>query len=149
MCWQRMDERHWDRPTEVSFLDRDSSGDGGYLVSDAERDAALAALRRHAAGGVLTVAEFGERSEEALAARTRDQLRLAFRGLPRPVAGAEAFVPRSSRRPRWIPFPLLPLVVIALIATHGWALIPLAWLLFAFFGPWRRYHGRRSRRATL
>lgn len=53
-------------------------------ASDAERDAALNLLAAHYADGRLERAEFDDRAEAALTARTRDQLRTLFSDLPGP-----------------------------------------------------------------
>ncbi|MHB8575599.1 MAG: DUF1707 SHOCT-like domain-containing protein [Dehalococcoidia bacterium] len=131
-------------------LDPVSRGD--ELISDAEREYALDALRRHAADGRLAVQEFSDRSEEALMARTADQLGASLRDLPQQtyeLGESGAGARRSTGRPRWIPLPILMLLVVALVASHGWAIVPLAWLLFAVFGPWRRRHEGRYRRTRV
>jgi hypothetical protein len=51
-------------------------------VSDAERDAALAQLREHAASGRLSLDELDDRSGRVLAARTRGELDRALGDLP-------------------------------------------------------------------
>lgn len=55
---------------------------GAIRVSDAERDAAVAELSQHYQQGRLTGAEFDERSGQAFAARTGDQLHALFVDLP-------------------------------------------------------------------
>jgi hypothetical protein len=51
-------------------------------VSDAERHRVVTLLQDHCAQGRLTVDEFSERTGEALAARTRDDLDHVLRELP-------------------------------------------------------------------
>ncbi len=51
-------------------------------VSDAERQATVQALERHARDGRLTLAEFDERSEQAWAARTGADLARLTADLP-------------------------------------------------------------------
>jgi hypothetical protein len=51
-------------------------------VSDAERQRVVAMLQEHCAQGRLTVDEFAERTEEALASRTRADLDRVLRELP-------------------------------------------------------------------
>lgn len=51
-------------------------------VSDAEREAAVVALREHAAEGRLTLEEFTDRMSSAYAAVTRDELEQLTRDLP-------------------------------------------------------------------
>lgn len=55
---------------------------GAIRVSDAERDAAVAELSQHYQQGRLTGEEFDERSGQAFAARTGDQLHALFVDLP-------------------------------------------------------------------
>lgn len=112
-------------------------------VSESERDAALAALRRHAAADRLSVKEFGQRSDEALAATSRAELYAALRDLPASDARGGGLSGRHAGP--FGPLPLLPIVaivlVVLLVASHGWFIFPLAWLLFAVLRPW----GRRRR----
>jgi hypothetical protein len=58
---------------------------GAIRVSDAERDATVAELSQHYQQGRLTAEEFDERSAQALAAKTGDQLHALFVDLP-PIA---------------------------------------------------------------
>ena len=55
-----------------------------YLLADADRDRASQSLRRQYECGRLTFDELSERTELALRARTRSELRAALRGLPAP-----------------------------------------------------------------
>ena len=55
---------------------------GAIRVSDAERDAAVAELSQHYQQGRLTVEEFDERSGQAFAAKTGDELHALFVDLP-------------------------------------------------------------------
>lgn len=66
-------------------------------VSDRERDGVVELLSEHAATGRLTLAEFEERTEQALAAKTRADLDGLLRDLPSDVA------PPTNRRKvtRW------------------------------------------------
>jgi Domain of unknown function (DUF1707) len=64
---------------------RDNRGRAGALrASDTERGAAVSSLATHFADGRLERAEFDERADAALAARTRDELRVLFADLPGP-----------------------------------------------------------------
>jgi hypothetical protein len=65
------------------------------LASDAERERAVARLRRAAADGRLTVEELDERCEQAYAARTHAQLRALLADLP----GGELPVSAPPRAP--------------------------------------------------
>ena len=51
-------------------------------VADTDRDRAVDELREHAVAGRLTLEEFGERVDQAYAARTRGELDLVLRELP-------------------------------------------------------------------
>jgi hypothetical protein len=53
------------------------------VAGDRDRERAVAALREHYVGGRLTVEDLARRTERALAARSRHDLRRALRGLPR------------------------------------------------------------------
>ncbi len=77
---------------------------GVIRVSDAERDAAVAELSQHYQAGRLTAEEFSERSGQAFAAMTGDQLHALFDDLPPvtsrqpvPVPQADPPVPRARR----------------------------------------------------
>lgn len=67
----------------------------GLRASDADRNAMVLALREHVAAGRLTLEEFSERTERALAATTIDELEGIDRDLP-PASGEE----RPRRRPK-------------------------------------------------
>ena len=57
-------------------------------ASDADRDRAVMQLREHTAAGRLTLEEFSERSEKALAARTTTELEELARDLPASTASS-------------------------------------------------------------
>ncbi|RLV49591.1 DUF1707 domain-containing protein [Nocardioides mangrovicus] len=113
-----------------------------WRITDGDRHSALQALGEHYAAGRLDAAEFDERSERALAARTNQDLRPLFADLPPPHgprttppgAPTPAVAAGTFRRPgpRGLPFPLLPLLVLAVVfvAFHGFWLLPLAFLGF-------------------
>jgi hypothetical protein len=61
-----------------------ATGGEPLRASDSERDAAVHLLAAHYAEGRLDRAEFDERADAALAARTRGQLRALFTDLPGP-----------------------------------------------------------------
>src|SRR5262245_41770565 len=54
----------------------------GMRASDADRERVVAALQRHTAAGRLTIEEFTERVDRALASRTHAQLAAVVRDLP-------------------------------------------------------------------
>lgn len=68
-------------------------------ASDGERDEVVALLQRHFADGRLTQAEFGERADAALTARTRDQLDALTGDLP--AAGVRPGQPAPAPEP-WL-----------------------------------------------
>jgi hypothetical protein len=65
-------------------------------ASDADRDRTIADLREHTAVGRLTLEEFSERADRAVAAKTLSELEEIRRDLP----GAPP-VTRARRRPKW------------------------------------------------
>jgi hypothetical protein len=65
-------------------------------ASDADRDRAIAELREHAALGRLTLEEFSERADRAVAATTVSELEEIRRDLPSTAPAA-----RASRRSKW------------------------------------------------
>jgi hypothetical protein len=67
---------------------------GAIRVSDAERDAAVAELSQHYQQGRLTATEFDERSGQAFAAKTGDDLRALFVDLP-PIASSRPPLPHD------------------------------------------------------
>jgi hypothetical protein len=74
------------------------------LASDAERERASEVLRQASVEGRLTLDEFSERVEQALAARTRDQLQAVTRDLPviaptHPVHPVQAVRGTVARQP--------------------------------------------------
>jgi hypothetical protein len=74
-------------------------------ASDAEREAAAAALRAHLAAGRLTVDEFSERIDRAFRASGVDELRALVADLPAPpVAPSAAPPPRRRLWPGNLPF---------------------------------------------
>ena len=106
-------------------------------VSDAERDDVVEQLSRHTADGRLSLDEFEERVEQALASTTRRDLDVTLRGLPAsPPAGRrriDASAPlRIATR--------LALVALAVVALGAWVL----WIVVAF--AWCHLNGRAHRR---
>jgi ABC-type multidrug transport system fused ATPase/permease subunit len=127
------------------------------LVGDRDRDRAGSALRRHFVHGRLSTAEFEERIDLTLRARSRDHLDAAMDGLP-PAwwdlpGGVHAAAWRLRRRARRVRFffALVRLwlkVNLALLLALGLALVVgapvamtlgaavVAWALVSF-GVWR------------
>jgi hypothetical protein len=84
----------------------------GLRASDADRERAVAALQRHTAAGRLSLDEFAERVDRALAARTHADLVAITRDLP-----VESTVDHAaSARQLAIAF-LLALIALAVIGT--------------------------------
>jgi hypothetical protein len=65
-------------------------------ASDADRDRTIAELREHAAVGRLTLEEFSERADRAVAAKTVSELEEIRRDLPTTLPAS-----RASRRSKW------------------------------------------------
>ena len=113
--------------------------DPDLRVSQAERDEVATQLARHFADGRLTVEEYEERIEAALAARTGHDLEPLLADLPareppaspRPVANPW----RRPARRRWPTARVIAIaaVVVLAIATGPWALW-LLWPAFMFTG---------------
>lgn len=80
----------------MSMEPKQSSGasEADLLVSTAEREQSLALLRGAAADGRLSLEEFSERSEAALSARTRGELRAVTQDIA-PVASGSAATSRA------------------------------------------------------
>jgi hypothetical protein len=66
-------------------------------ASDADRDRTIADLREHTAVGRLTLEEFSERADRAVAAKTLSELEEIRRDLPSAVPA-----PRARRRAKWL-----------------------------------------------
>ena len=136
-------------------------------ASDAERENALRILGMHYADGRLDRAEFDQRADAALAARTRDRLLALFTDLPGPKpvpslmnersdavrqASAAAVADRSRGRSAvfstrlWRPpLVLVPMLLAfaVLAALHGappFPLIPLAFILMRRHRRWNRWN---------
>lgn len=127
---------------------------GAVRASDTEREEALRSLAGHFSEGRLERAEFDERAEVALEARTRDELRALFTDLPtRPAAVARRDAGKADAPPapnRRVPiragrpplFPLVPILLALSVAAvvHGLPPFPLIALLAVVAA------GRRNRR---
>jgi hypothetical protein len=115
-----------------------ATADPTMRVGQVERDAVIEQLGRHTADGRLTLVEFEERVEEALGAKTRGELDLVLRELPRLDRERAERDARRGVRSRhhehrgFAPTPTLLLVAviaIAVVAGAPWLLWSLFWLV--------------------
>jgi Domain of unknown function (DUF1707) len=137
--------RHnWD-PT-YAFAGRRSTPPGSDMrASDAERNEVADKLSHHFSEGRLDAAEFKERLDRAMGAKTRGDLHGLFDDLPtvRPTPPPEV----RRRRSRLIPFLLI--IAFLTVATGAslsfWPFVHIPWLLFVIAGLyiWHRTGGMR------
>jgi hypothetical protein len=129
-------------------------GDAGadLRVSDAERNEVAEALSKHYADGRLDAAEFKERLDQAMSAKTRRDLSGLLADLPGTAPAVPASGPVPHRRHR-----ALAVVAVALVLTGLFsALVPphVPWLVIAvivflvlrhdrFGRSYRRHYRRR------
>ena len=101
--------------------------DRSLRAADADREAVAESLREQHLAGRLDTDELQERIERCYAARTYGELDEVLVDLPRPQ-------PRASSRgnafpwPRAALFPLMPLLIVVLVVSHGhllWLAVPL------------------------
>ncbi|MEU3625451.1 hypothetical protein BS329_22410 [Amycolatopsis coloradensis] len=100
-------------------------------ISDRDRESALTALGEHLSVGRIDIDEFGERSAQVTAAKTRGELSEIFLDLPEPHPGFDAPVPVATepekpwagispmQRVMGALLPILFIASIALIVTTG------------------------------
>ena len=120
----------------------------GMRVSDAERAAVADQLSRHYGDGRLSQAEFDERLDQAMRAKTHADLGGLLDDLPGPGAPAVPSPPPAAPQRHRI---LAPLLVIAIIITTVhlafWTLHLLPWLLIGLLAfLWLRHSPRSHRR---
>ena len=106
--------------------------DRSLRAADADREAVAERLREQHLAGRLDTEELQERIDRCYAANTYAELDEVLVDLPRPQ-------PRTRQRgtgfpwPRAALFPLMPLLIVALVVSHGhllWLAVPLVfWLL--------------------
>jgi hypothetical protein len=104
--------------------------DRSLRVGDREREAVGELLREHHVEGRLDADEFQARLEQSLAAKTYADLDVLVADLPRPEEERRRDVRYRRRFP--MPFPLVPLVLVALIVALGHGFWPVFPLLFVF-----------------
>ena len=88
-------------------------------ASDAERERTLTELRAHASDGRLTVDELAERTDAALAARTRAELSALTADLPRTRRRSDPQRARASRRSELRTYAGVMLLLVAIWALTG------------------------------
>jgi hypothetical protein len=135
---------------------------GGYAhrdirVSDAERTEVADRLSKHYSDGRLDQAEFDERVDQAMRAKTQSDLSGLFDDLPDPEETEPSGPQRSARLAprrrddRHRPFLLYVLVIVvaAFLVTRTinqfyvpWQLIGVIVLLGLVFAPWHHHHHR-------
>jgi hypothetical protein len=118
----------------------------GTRASDAERERAADALRRHHADGRLTTDELEERTARAYAAKTLGDLDRLFSDLPRlrPPDNEQPQRRRLSLPAFALPILAALLAIAVLTSAHFlWLAWPLMFFLFFRFA--RRGYGWRSR----
>jgi hypothetical protein len=140
---------------------RASSVDPQLRVSDAERADVADRLSKHYSDGRLDQAEFNERLDRAMKAKTQSDLNGLSADLPatedRGKQVRQRSAPPPNRRPRHRIIGLVLIIVIAAVVGHALALPfffwhPLGglfpWLLIGLlaFLWWRSSSGRRSQR---
>jgi hypothetical protein len=123
--------------------------DGHLRVSDAERTEVADRLSKHYADGRLDQAEFNERLDQAMAAKTQFDLNGLFDDLP-PLDGSNGVEPRRPRNVRPHNHRLLMVIVVVVIAAgvgHSLAHLYHPWLLLAILAAvWLLRHDLLARR---
>ena len=148
----RYREDAWSRGGWTWTVDADEPErrDPDLRVSQAERDEVVALLAGHYADGRLTVEEYEERVEAALAARTGRDLEPLLEDLPAADPPPARARPRRRPEPRPVHAPVIPArllavaaVIVLAIVTGPWALW-LLWPALVFTGGcgFGRRHGR-------
>jgi hypothetical protein len=121
---------------ETSYSRGSGPRDRRLRAGTEERETVAEILRREHVAGRLDDSEFDERLERCLSAKTYHELDELLVDLPIEQPGS--LPPRWSFRP-W-PLLLLPLIGVAIVASHGhavWLLVPL----FFWFGICRFFWG--------
>ena len=136
--------RNWD-PT-YAFAGRRNTPPGSDMrASDAERNEVADKLSHHFAEGRLDAAEFKERLDRAMGAKTRGDLHGLFDDLPTVRAAPPAQV--RHRRSRIVPFFLI--IAFLTVATGAslsfWPFVHIPWVLIVIAGLyiWHRAGGSR------
>jgi DUF1707 SHOCT-like domain len=114
---------------EGSYSRRSGPRDRQLRVGNAEREAVADILRREHLAGRLDTDEFDERVGRCLAAKTYAELDELISDFPADEREARRVTRNWGWRPWPLPFVFLPLLVAAIVFSHGRA----AWLLVPFF----------------
>jgi len=148
--------------SRASSVHAASSGSPSMRVSDAERGEVADRLSKHYGDGRLDQAEFNERLDQAMRAKTRQDLNGLFTDLPEGEAAANAVPGQPGGAPHGHPqhgHPqygqrrhrvLFLVLVIALTAAGGQALVRsyIPWFLIGLLvALWLRYGPRPDRRS--
>jgi Flp pilus assembly protein TadB len=121
----------------------------GERISDAERNEAADRLSKHYGDGRLDEAEFNQRLDQAMSAKTRLDLSGLFADLPGAEESESAPRERHSRRRRPLHRVLALVIIITATAIVGHALARslIPWLLIGLVVfIWLRSGNRRNRR---
>ena len=114
---------------ESNYSRRSGPRDRQLRVGDAEREAVADILRREHLAGRLDDDEFDERVARCLAAKTYTELDELIGDFPADEGQARRVMGSWGWRPWPLPLFFLPLVVAAIVFSHGRA----AWLVVPFF----------------
>ncbi|MBV9417996.1 MAG: DUF1707 domain-containing protein [Solirubrobacterales bacterium] len=101
--------------------------DRSLRAADADRDAVAESLREQHLAGRLDTDELQERIERCYSARTYAELDEVLVDLPRPQRRTTSRGP-AFPWPRPALFPLMPLLIVVLVVSHGhlvWLAVPL------------------------
>lgn len=145
-------------PYNTSWMRRGGYAHRDLRVSDAERAEVADRLSKHYSDGRLDQAEFDERVDQAMRAKTQSDLSGLFDDLPGPEESEPAGAPRTTKlaprrdgRPRRRhPVLFLVLMVVAFLAlSHAlvelyipWLLIGVLAVLWLVYGPWHHHNDR-------
>jgi hypothetical protein len=99
-------------------------------LTEADREVAVAALRRHAGAGAIDLDEFGDRTAAVLGASTVGELAPVFAGLP----GGLPALPSEPAPPQVRPMPVRPRPSLGLPVVAR--LAPIAPLAILFVAIW-------------
>lgn len=129
-------------PTWIQAATRRRASYGNLRISDAERTEVADLLSQHYGDGRLDQAEFNDRLDQAMKAKTYSDLSGLFADLPR-TGAVEGAAPERHERPQHRI--LILILIVAITATVGealvrsyipWLLIGLLALLWWRYGPW-------------